>query len=222
MPPDPDQADPKPDPKSRPPSGRDAGAPGRPTDPRVDAIFATATLWPDELAAVRAILGDTELTEEFKWRAPCYTFAGGNVAMLWGFREACTLGFFKGVLMADPEGVLAAPGENSRASRTLRFTSVAQVHAMEPVIRAYVAEAIGIETAGMKVEFPKDDLPQPAELTARLAADPALRAAFAALTPGRQRGWVLQFSAPKRPDTRSARIDRAAPRILQGKGPNDR
>lgn len=191
------------------------------TDPRVDAIFATATLWHDELAAVRAILLDTELTEEFKWRAPCYTFRGGNVAMLWGFREACTLGFFKGVLMADPEGVLAAPGENSRASRTLRFTSVAQIRAMEPVIRAYVAEAIRIETAGMKVDFPKDDLPHPAELTARLAADPALSAAFAALTPGRQRGWVLQFSAPKRPETRSARIDRAAPRILEGKGPND-
>lgn len=191
------------------------------TDPRVDAIFATATLWHDELAAVRAILLDTELTEEFKWRAPCYTFRGGNVAMLWGFREACTLGFFKGVLMADPEGVLAAPGENSRASRTLRFTSVAQVHAMAPVIRAYVAEAIRIETAGMKVDFPKDDLPHPAELTARLAADPALRAAFEALTPGRQRGWLLQFGSAKQARTRLARIDKAAPKILQGKGPND-
>lgn len=191
------------------------------TDPRVDAIFDTAPLWREELAAVRAILRDTELTEDFKWRAPCYTLAGGNVAMLWGFREACTLGFFKGVLMADPEGLLAAPGENSRASRTLRFTSVAQVRAMDPVIRAYVAEAIRIETAGMKVDFPKDDLSHPAELTERLAADPALRAAFAALTPGRQRGWLLQFGSAKQARTRLARIDKAAPKILQGKGPND-
>ena len=92
----------------------------RRTDPRVDAIFAAAPLWREELAAVRTILRDTELTEEFKWRAPCYTFAGGNVAMLWGFREACTLGFFKGVLLADPEGLLAAPGVERRYVLILR------------------------------------------------------------------------------------------------------
>lgn len=191
------------------------------TDPRVDAIFAAAPLWREELAAVRAILRDTELTEDFKWRAPCYTFAGGNVAMLWGFREACTLGFFKGVLLDDPEGLLAAPGENSRASRTLRFTSLAEVRAREPAIRGFVAQAVALEAAGARVDFPKDDLPHPAELTERLAADPALRAAFAALTPGRQRGWLLQFGSAKQARTRLARIERAAPKILQGKGPND-
>ena len=191
------------------------------TDPRVDAIFAGAPQWREELAAVRAILLDTDLTEEFKWRAPCYTFRGGNVAMLWGFREACTLGFFKGVLLADPEGLLAAPGENSRASRTLRFTSVAEVREREPAIRGFVAAAIALEAAGARVDFPKDDLEPPEELAARLAADPALRDAFAALTPGRRRGWLLQFGAAKQAKTRIARIDRAAPKILQGKGPND-
>ena len=192
------------------------------TDPRVDAIFAGAEHWRDELAAVRAILLSTDLTEEFKWRAPCYTCAGGNVAMLWGLREACTLGFFKGVLMSDPDGVLAAPGENTRASRTMRFTSVEQVRAMEPVIRAYVAEAIALERAGRKVDFAKDDLAYPDELTARLAADPAFRTAFEGLTPGRRRGWVLHFSAPRRSETRVARIGKAEPRILQGNGPTDR
>ncbi|MBU3028663.1 YdeI/OmpD-associated family protein [Paracoccus marinaquae] len=192
------------------------------TDRDPDAFFAGLTLWRDELRALRAILRDLPLTEEFKWSAPVYTHGGANVAILWGFRDRATLGFFKGVLLGDPWAILEAPGENSRSSRIVNFTSLAQIEAAAPTLRAYLAEAIRNETEGRKVEFPKDDLPPPAELLARLEADPDLRAAFAALTPGRRRGWLLHFTTAKQPKTRLARIDKATPRILAGKGMHDR
>ncbi|MDN2578645.1 YdeI/OmpD-associated family protein [Aquibium sp. ELW1220] len=191
-------------------------------DPRIEAFFAEAPLWRAELAALRAILLDGGLSEEWKWRSPCYTAGGANVALLWGFKEECRLGFFKGVLLKDPKGLLVAPGENSRSSRTLNFSSVAEVERHEDVIRAYLAEAIAIEEAGLKVDLPKDDLNPPEELTAMLDAAPDLRAAFEALTPGRRRGWILHFSQPKQPATRRSRIEKAAPRILAGKGMHDR
>ena len=191
-------------------------------DPRIEAFFTDAKLWREELRALRAILLDAPLAEEWKWRSPCYTFEGANVALLWGFKEECRLGFFKGVLLKDPKGLLVAPGENSRSSRTLNFSSVAEVERHEDVIRAYLAEAIAIEEAGLKVDLPKDDLNPPEELTAMLDAAPDLRAAFEALTPGRRRGWILHFSQPKQSATRRSRIEKAAPRILAGKGMHDR
>jgi uncharacterized protein YdeI (YjbR/CyaY-like superfamily) len=191
-------------------------------DPRIDAFFAEGGRWHAELAALRAILRDTALVEEWKWRSPCYTLEGDNVALLWAFRDDCRLGFFKGVLLKDPEGLLVAPGEHSRSARSLNFTDVAGIARMEPVIRAYLAEAMANAAAGLKVDFPKDDLDPPEELTAMLEADPDLLAAFEALTPGRRRGWILHFSQPKQSATRTARIEKAAPRILAGKGMHDR
>ncbi len=191
-------------------------------DPRIEAFFADAKTWGAELRALRAILLGSGLAEEWKWRSPCYTLDGANVALLWGFRNECRLGFFKGVLLKDPNGLLVAPGANSRSSRTLNFTGTAEIERLADVIRAYVREAIDLEKAGLRVDLPKDDLDPPAELATALDGDAALKAAFEALTPGRRRGWILHFSQPKQSATRTARIEKAAPRILAGKGMHDR
>ncbi|MEQ9335374.1 YdeI/OmpD-associated family protein [Thalassobaculum sp.] len=191
-------------------------------DPRIEAFFANTPRWQDELAALRAILRDCPVAEEFKWRSPCYTAAGGNVATVWGLKDACVLSFFKGVLLKDPEGILVAPGENSRSVRMMRFTGVPQIAGLKAVIEAYVREAVEAEKAGLKVDLPKDDFALPDELVAKLDEDPALKAAFEALTPGRRRGWALHFSQPKQSATRVSRIEKAAPRILDGKGMHDR
>lgn len=191
-------------------------------NPEVDAFFAKVTSWREELEALRAILLACPVTETFKWRAPCYTYRDGNVAILWGFKAHCAVGFFKGVLMKDPEGILVAPGENSRSARMVKFTSLEEIAAMEATLKAYIQEAVEVEKAGLKVDFPKDDLEPPEELTAKLAESPELRQAFEALTPGRRRGYLLYFSEPKRSETRTSRIEKAAPRILEGKGRHDR
>lgn len=192
------------------------------THPEADEFFSRLTDWRDELLALRAILLDTPLTEEFKWSSPVYTFGGGNVAIVWGFKDRATLGFFKGVLLTDPEGVLQAPGDNSRSSRIMNFTDPGQIAGARDTIRRYVHEAIENEKSGLKVDFPKDDLDYPEELIDRLDREPAFRAAFEALTPGRRRGWVLHFAGAKQPATRVSRIGKAAPRILAGKGMQDR
>ncbi|MCE6949463.1 YdeI/OmpD-associated family protein [Cereibacter sphaeroides] len=192
------------------------------TNPEVDALLAGLTAWQDELACLRSILLESALTEDFKWRSPVYTFSGGNVAIIWGFRDRATLGFFKGVLLADPCGMLEPPGEHSRSSRVIGFTDVGQIESARPALLALIAEAIEVERSGRKVEFPKDDLDYPRELADRLDGDPGFRAAFEALTPGRRRGWVLHVLQAKQSATRASRIDRAMPRILAGKGPQDR
>lgn len=189
---------------------------------KLEAFFAEPGRWQAELAALRAILLDCGLAEVFKWSSPCYTIDGGNVALLWGFKDSATLGFFKGVLLSDPQGMLVAPGENSRSSRVLRFTSVEEIANREPVIRAYVREAVELEMAGARVELPKDDLSYPEELITVLEADPDLQLAFDALTPGRRRGYVLHFSQPKQSATRQSRIAKSRDRILAGKGMHDR
>lgn len=192
------------------------------THPKVDAFFAKAEVWRDELLAVRTILQDCPVVEDFKWRSPCYTVNDGNVATVWGMKEACVLAFFKGILLDDPAGILVAPGENSRSVRMIKLTSVAQIDGMEAVLKDYIRRAIAVETAGLKVDFPKDDLAWPEELIAFLEANPDVQLAFEALTPGRQRGYILNFQAPTQSKTRTARIEKAAPRILDGKGQNDR
>ena len=192
------------------------------TEQKVEAFYAGAKAWRAELAALRRILSATPLEETFKWRSPCYTYAGANIATVWGLKEACVLSFFKGVLLKDPEGLLTAPGENSRSVRMAKFTRLADIRAAAPVLKAYVAEAIAAEKAGLKVEFRKDDLDYPEELVARLEADPAFDVAFHALTPGRRRGYVLHVSQAKQPSTRTARIEKHAARILAGKGLHDR
>lgn len=189
---------------------------------RIAAFFDGRDRWRAELLALRAILLDSSLTEDFKWRSPVYTFDGANIAIIWGFKDRAALGFFRGVLMKDPAGLLEAPGENSRSARVVNFTDTAQIAEAEPMLRAYIAEAIGIARAGLRVELPKDDLDYPEELVDRLEEDPAFRDAFEALTPGRRRGWVLHIAQAKQSKTRVSRIDKAAPRILAGKGMHDR
>lgn len=192
--------------------------------PRRAAYLKAAEPWGDVLAELRRIVLACGLTEEVKWGAPCFTVDGGNVAILGPMRDSCVLSFFKGVLLSDPEGVLEAPGANSRSARFIRFTDAASVRAMEPVIAAYVREAVELERAGAGVDFAKDrdDVAVPAELTAALDGDPAFAEAFAGLTPGRRRGWIIHFAGAKQPATRASRIAKAKPRILAGKGMHDR
>ncbi|MGP3698547.1 YdeI/OmpD-associated family protein [Rhodobacter sp. NSM] len=189
---------------------------------KVQAFFDGLVSWRGELLALRGLLLASPLVEDFKWSSPVYTFEGCNVAIVWGFKDRATLGFFKGVLLRDPDGVLEPPGDNSRSSRVVNFTEVAQIERLRPTLRALINEAIRVERAGLKVDFPKDDLDMPRELEERLSADAAFRAAFDGLTPGRRRGWILHFGQAKRSTTRAARIEKAVPRILEGKGMNDR
>ncbi|EKF40552.1 putative protein with duf1801 domain [Nitratireductor indicus C115] len=191
-------------------------------DMKIEAFFDEAGKWRAELAALRAILLEGPLTEDYKWNSPCYTFEGGNVATLWGLKESCALAFFKGALLEDDEGLLTAPGENSRSMRMICFTSTSAIAERKDTLRTYLDRAIEVEKAGLKVEFAKDDLEYPEELADKLDADPEFREAFEDLTPGRRRGYVLHFSQAKQPATRIARIEKAAPRILQGKGMHDR
>ncbi|MBF9033990.1 hypothetical protein HKCCE2091_07045 [Rhodobacterales bacterium HKCCE2091] len=192
------------------------------TDPRIELFYDSERDWNAELRALRKILLSAGLGEEWKWRQPVYTAHGGNIATLWGFRDAAGIGFFKGVLLTDPEKILEPAGENSRSSMVVRFTDVAAIEAKAGVLRAYLEEAAENERKGLKVAFPKDDLEYPEELTDRLDADPELREAFDALTPGRRRSWVLHVSGAKQSATRAGRIDKARDRILAGKGLNDR
>lgn len=191
-------------------------------DRRVGVFFTRLKAWQEELAALRTILLDSGLREEFKWRSPVYTADGGNVAIIWGFKDHAALGFFKGVLLKDPAGILVAPGANSRSSRVVKFRGVGEIAVKDAVLRDYIREAMEIEKAGQKVDLPKHDLPHPEELIGKLDADPAYREAFEALTPGRRRGYLLHFSEPKKPETRLARIEKAAPRIFAGKGFSER
>lgn len=187
-----------------------------PHDP--DHFFARPQPWQAELAHLRGILLSCGLAEVWKWSSPVYTLDGGNVAIVWGFKDRATLGFFKGVLLPDPEGILVPPGDNSRSSRVVNFTSLAQITAIEPVLRRYIAAAMEVERAGQKVDLPKDDLAPPTELLEALDADPDLAAAFHALTPGRRRSWILHISQAKQAETRRTRIEKARPDIMAGKG----
>jgi uncharacterized protein YdeI (YjbR/CyaY-like superfamily) len=191
--------------------------------PKIDALFARATTWIPERAALRALLLDTPLDEDMKWGKACYGWKGANVAILFAMKDRFGLGFFKGALMSDPHGRLTRMGEHSQAMRLFSLRDSGHISEMEPVLRAYIDEAIAIETAGLKVDFrEKHDLVLPDELLGEFATQPALKAAFDALTPGRQRGYVLHFSGAKQAATRTARIKKHSDRILAGKGMNDR
>ncbi|GLS87236.1 hypothetical protein GCM10010873_22100 [Cypionkella aquatica] len=191
-------------------------------DPKITSFFDAAPIWQAELQALRAILLGCGLEEIYKWRGPCYCFEGGNVALLWGFKDAATLGFFKGVLLDDSAGILAAPGENSRAVRMVKFTDLAQIDQAKATLIAYIQAAVALEKSGAKITFAKDDLPYPDELIAALDDNPDLALAFDALTPGRRRGYLLHFNQPKASATKTARIAKHSARILDGKGMNDR
>lgn len=189
----------------------------------VDAFIDRAKRWRDETKKLRAILTDCGLDEELKWGKPCYTFQGHNVAIIQGFNDHCALMFFKGSLLSDSHGVLVRPGENSRAAMRIEFRSASEIDELESVLKTYINQAVAVEKAGLKVDFKEaGDLELPDELSTKLDEDHDLAAAFHALTPGRQRAYVLHFSGAKQSKTRVARIEKAAERILAGKGLNDR
>jgi uncharacterized protein YdeI (YjbR/CyaY-like superfamily) len=186
---------------------------------KVEQFLRKAVKWKKEFEKLRAIALGARLTEELKWRLPCYTLGQSNIVILQAFKEYCAIMFFKGALLRDPKHVLVAPG-NTQAGRQIRFTSVQEIARMEATIKAYIREAIEAEKAGLKVEL-KKDFPVSAEFQTRLDTNSALRAAFRALTPGRQRAYLFYFSNAKQSNTRQSRIEACVPRILQGKGLSD-
>ena len=175
--------------------------------------------WQAELAALRALALDSGLTEECKWGVPCYTYEKGNVVLIHSFKEYCALLFFKGALLKDPKGILIQQTENVQSARQLRFTDVREITKLKTTISAYLQEAITVEKAGLKVSMkPTAEFAMPEEFQAKLDASPTLKTAFEALTPGRQRGYLLHFAAAKQSKTREARIEKCTPQILNGKG----
>jgi uncharacterized protein YdeI (YjbR/CyaY-like superfamily) len=190
-------------------------------DPKVEIFLQKPVTWQAESQKLRKILLGFPLNEELKWGEPCYSFQGKNVVLIGGFKEYCTLLFFKGALMADPKGILVAPG-NTQAGRQIRFTSLRQIAAMESVVKTYIAEAIEVEKAGLKVKLKAhSEYAIPEELQRKLDAMPRLKAAFQSLTPGRQRGYMFHISRPKQSTTRESRVENCIQRILDGKGIND-
>jgi uncharacterized protein YdeI (YjbR/CyaY-like superfamily) len=190
-------------------------------NPQVDAYIARSRQWPAEIVALREVLVGCELTEEFKWGKPCYSNGGGNIAIVQEMKDFLALMFFKGALLADGEGVLHDQGPNSRSAKRMQFTSVDEVAGLSETIRAKVAAAIEVERAGLEVG-PAPEMVLVAELQQRIDDDPDFATAFAALTPGRRREYHLHISDAKQSATRSARVEKCAPRILAGKGLRDR
>jgi uncharacterized protein YdeI (YjbR/CyaY-like superfamily) len=190
-------------------------------NPKVDAYLQRSTKWPAELHRLRPVLLECGLTEELKWGKPCYSHGGKNIAIVQEMNDFLALMFFKGALLSDPHGVLREQGPNSRSAKRIEFTSVDDISRLAGTVAAFIAEAIDAEEAGLEVE-PAPELVLVAELQDRLDRDPALRTAFESLTPGRRREYHLHISSAKQSDTRRARVDACAPRILAGRGLRDR
>lgn len=190
--------------------------------PKVDGFIRKNKAWREELETLRAIVLDCGLTEEVKWRVPCYTFEGGNVVLINVLKEYCAISFFKGALLKDAKRILVKPGENTQAARMVRFTAVQEIVKLESTLKAYIKEAIKAEKAGLKVQL-KDisEREAPEELQTKLDAMPALKKAFNALTPGRRRAYFLHIAGAKQSKTRATRVEKCIPRILDGKGLND-
>src|SRR5262245_43963957 len=191
-------------------------------NPKVDFFFTKAKQWKEEFEKLRMILLGSGLTEELRWGCPCYTFEKRYVVLIHGFKEYCALLFFKGVLLKDANGILIQQTENVQSARQIRFTNVPEILKMKRALEAYIHEAIELEKAGLKVNYKKTaEFRIPEEFRNQLDKNPALKTAFAALTPGRQRGYILYFSAPKQFKTRESRVEKCMPQILNGKGLDD-
>jgi uncharacterized protein YdeI (YjbR/CyaY-like superfamily) len=189
---------------------------------KVDFFFTKAKTWQEEYKLLRTIVLDTGLTEELKWGQPCYVFEKKNIVIIHGFKEYCALLFFKGALLKDKNGILIRQTENVQSARQIRFTSVKEIVKLKAVLKAYIYEAIEVEEAGLKVEFKKtNDFKIPEEFETRLKKMPALKKAFYALTPGRQRAYIFYFSSAKQSKTRETRVEKYMPQILDGKGLDD-
>ncbi|MEJ7737208.1 MAG: YdeI family protein [Chitinophagaceae bacterium] len=191
-------------------------------NPKVDFYFSKTKKWQKELEQLRVILLDCRLTEELKWGVPCYTFQKSNIVLIHVFKEYCAILFFKGALLNDANGILIQQTKNTQAGRQIRFTNVREIVEMETILKAYIYEALEVEKAGLKVNFKKTaELIIPEEFQNKLDEIPALKTAFDALTPGRQRAYILYFSAPKQSKTRESRIEKCMQQILNGKGLNE-
>jgi uncharacterized protein YdeI (YjbR/CyaY-like superfamily) len=191
-------------------------------NPKVDGYLRKNKKWQEELQKLRRIILDCHLTEEVKWRVPCYTIDNRNVVILGAFKEYCALSFVKGALLKDAHGILGKPGENTQSARLIRFTHVREIVEMEPILKAYIHEAIAVEKAGLKVKLKEiTEHKVPEELQNKLDEIASLKTAFRALTPGRQRAYLLYFAAPKQSKTRASRIEKCMQQIINGKGLDD-
>ncbi|MEI6817471.1 MAG: YdeI/OmpD-associated family protein [Bacteroidota bacterium] len=191
-------------------------------NPKVDFYFEKAKKWQEEMELLRTAVLDCGLTEELKWGCPCYTFQGGNVVLIHGFKEYCALLFFKGALLNDEHKILIQQTENVQAGRQIRFKNLREIMELEPAIKAYILEARELEKSGLKVVLKKtEDFSIPDEFQTKLDKNLSLKKAFEALTPGRQRAYLFHFSQAKQSKTREARIEKCIPQILDGKGLND-
>lgn len=191
-------------------------------NPKVNEFLNKAKKWKEEYETLRKIVLDCELTEDFKWMNPCYTFEKKNIVLMHGFKEYCALLFPKGSLLQDSHGILIQQTENVQGARQIRFTNVQEIAEKEAILKAYIDEAIEVEKAGLKVQVKKpEELIIPDELQHKFDEIPALKDAFTTLTPGRQRAYILHFSAAKQSKTRESRIEKCIPNILNGKGLND-
>jgi uncharacterized protein YdeI (YjbR/CyaY-like superfamily) len=191
-------------------------------NPKVDWYFSKAGKWQKEIKKLREIVLGCDLIEELKWGCPCYTFEKSNVVLIHVFKEYCALLFFKGALLKDQKGILIRQTENVQAARQIRFTSTSEIIKMEKLLKTYIYEAVKVEESGLKVELKKTpEFKMPEEFKNKLEKNKALKSAYSALTPGRQRGYLLYFSAPKQSKTRESRIEKSIKPILNGKGLND-
>ncbi len=189
---------------------------------KVDAYLRRAEKWRNEFERLRTIALGCELTEELKWGQPCYTLQNKNIVIIQGFKEYCAFLFFKGALLKDTEGLLVKPGENTQASQQIRFTNDREIVRLSHVLTAYIHEAIDVEKAGLKVKLRKTaDLEMPEEFQTKLDESPALKKAFYALTPGRQRAYLFHFSQAQQAKTRDSRVAKCSGQILKGKGLHD-
>lgn len=191
-------------------------------NPKVDWFFNKAKQWAEEYAKLRILMLDCGLTEELKWGCPCYTFEKRNIVLIHGFKEYCALLFFKGALLKDAAGILIQQTENVQSARQVRFTSLREIARMRTTLKSYAKEAMAVEKAGLKVTLKRtSEFKMPDEFQTKLAEVVGLKKAFGALTPGRQRAYLLYFASPKQSKTRAARIEKSVPQILKGKGLND-
>jgi uncharacterized protein YdeI (YjbR/CyaY-like superfamily) len=191
-------------------------------NPKVNWFFDKAEKWQEEFEKLRTICLDCGLTEELRWGKPCYSFENSNIVLIHGFKDYCALLFMKGALLKDPKGILIQQTENVQAARQIRFADVREIVKLERELKAYIKEAIEVEKAGLEVEYKKtSEFKVPEEFQKNLDENPDLKAAFRALTPGRQRGYLLYFSGAKQSKTREARVEKCTPQILKGKGLDD-
>lgn len=189
---------------------------------KVDFFFDNPSQWQEEYRQLRKMVLDCGLTEELKWGVPCYTLQGSNVVLIHGFKEYCALLFHKGALLNDTSGILIQQTANVQAARQIRFTHLGEIMELGPILKTYIFEAIEVEKAGLKVEMKKTkEYAVPAEFQVKLDENASLKKAFEALTPGRQRAYLLHFSAAKQAKTREARVEKLIPQILEGRGLND-